>query len=66
MSQNGAMGPLQDGRAKDLASSLRGSALTWGVPIAALVGTGVLAPNSIIQLVVWPITLAWMGGACLY
>ncbi len=58
--------PHRNNEARDLATGLRGYGVIWGIPIAALVATGVLTNSSIVMLVVWPLALAWMGAACLY
>ncbi len=38
------------------------SIIAWGIPIAALILSGPLAPQW--MGVIWPVSLAWMGTAC--
>src|SRR5262245_32733583 len=50
-------------RKKDWASDRRSLMLLWGVPAAAMVGSGLLEPAA--RGAVWTVALIWMGAACL-
>ncbi|HSS44658.1 MAG TPA: hypothetical protein VLO07_04885 [Thermoanaerobaculia bacterium] len=41
----------------------RAALVIWGIPAAILVATA--SWNSPLLVVIWPVLLAWMGGACL-
>ena len=45
----------------DWASTRSGQLVGWALPAAVMVVGGVLD----LEAVVWPLALAWMGGACL-
>lgn len=49
--------------AKDWVGSLRGYALAWGLPTAAILGA--LLVDVPLRTAVWTLALAWMGTACL-
>ena len=51
------------GQARDWVGDFRSYALAWGLPTVALVVT-VFAPPPV-RTLVWPISLVWMGAACL-
>ncbi len=48
---------------KDWVSTRLGFALAWGVPIAALIGAGLMDP--VPKTLTWAAALSWMGVACL-
>jgi len=50
-------------RAGDWARSLSGYMTAWGIPSAAIVLSGLLAPAP--RAAVWTVALVWMGTACL-
>ena len=51
----------REGDQRDWASVGRGQLAGWGLPVVAMIAAAGLDLES----VVWPVALAWMGGACL-
>ena len=47
----------------DWVGNSRSFALAWGLPAAAIIGSGFLDPS--LRMVIWVIALVWMGAACL-
>jgi hypothetical protein len=50
-------------QARDWVGDFRSYALAWGLPTVALVVTVFVSPP--VRTLIWPISLAWMGTACL-
>ena len=53
------------GKPHDLAAGTVGFLSVWGLPIAVLVVSGSAGSDGI-KLISWPLSLLWMGGACLF
>ena len=57
------MTSVSEKSADDWAGGVKGFALAWGLPIAAMVAAIFVEPTT--KTVIWIVALIWMGGACL-